>query len=261
MTASPGGSHAHVFDDGNPVGERRTLQAVILTLAMMVAEVVGGYWFTSMALLADGWHMVCHAAALGLACLAYSLARKHAGSPRFVFGTWKIEILGGFTSALMLVVIAGAMLWQSISRIIAPSPIMYDEAIAVTVIGLLVNFICAWMLREGGSQGKERDLNLHSAYMHVVADAATSVLAVVALVAGKYWGMLWMDPFMGIVGAVMVFAWALGIIRESSLILLNAEVHDELATYVRTRIEADTALSASPTCTFGGWEGRSTPAS
>jgi cation diffusion facilitator family transporter len=229
--------HSHVFDEGNPLAEKSTLHATILTLLMMIAEVVGGYWFNSMALLADGWHMVSHALALGMSVMAYVLARKLANNPRFVFGTWKIEILGAYTSAIFLVLIAALMLYQSVSRLIAPTPILYDEAIIVTVIGLLVNFVCAWMLR-GGSEhhheaGEEpgaahKDLNLRSAYLHVVADAATSVLAVIALVAGKWYAVKWMDPMMGVLGGILVLVWAYGLLRDTGCILLNAEDNAEL---------------------------------
>lgn len=236
--------HDHVFSEGNPLAERSTLNATLLTAAMMVAEVVGGYWFNSMALLADGWHMVSHALALGMAVMAYILARRHAKDGRFVFGTWKIEILGAYTSAIFLVLIAGLMLFQSVSRIIAPSPIMYNEAIIVTVIGLLVNFICAWMLRGGSNHHHDHedghahgdhhhDLNLRAAYLHVVADAATSVLAVIALVAGKYYAVKWMDPLMGILGAIMVLIWAYSLLRDTGKVLLTAEVNEELETEIR----------------------------
>jgi cation diffusion facilitator family transporter len=237
--------HNHVFDEGNPLAERSTLHATILTAVMMVAEVVGGYWFNSMALLADGWHMVSHALALGMAVMAYILARRHARDGRFVFGTWKIEILGAYTSAIFLVLIAALMLFQSVERIIAPSPVMYNEAILVTLIGLGVNFVCAWMLRGGSDHhhhdgdahdGEKHDLNLRAAYLHVVADAATSVLAVIALVAGKYWAIRWMDPLMGVLGAIMVLVWAYGLLRDTGRVLLTAEVHPELEKAVRESI-------------------------
>jgi cation diffusion facilitator family transporter len=239
--------HDHVFDEGNPLAERSTLNATLLTAVMMVAEVVGGYVFNSMALLADGWHMVSHALALGMSVMAYILARRHARDSRFVFGTWKIEILGAYTSAIFLVLIAGLMLFQSVSRIIAPSPIMYDDAIVVTLVGLLVNFICAWMLRGGSEHGHDHgegahdhhhDMNLRSAYLHVVADAATSVLAVVALVAGKYYGVKWMDPVMGVLGAILVLAWAYGLLRDTGRVLLNAEENASLAKEIREAIDA-----------------------
>ena len=245
-------SHDHVFSEGNPLAERSTLHATILTALMMVAEVVGGYWFNSMALLADGWHMVSHALALGMSVMAYVLARKLARDGRFVFGTWKIEVLGAYTSAIFLVLIAGLMLYQSVARIIDPSPIMYNEAIFVTLIGLLVNFICAWMLRGGsdhhhghdhGAGAHEHgehhhDLNLRAAYLHVVADAATSVLAVIALVAGKYWAVKWMDPLMGVLGAIMVLVWAYQLLRDTGCVLLTAEAHPELEKEVREVIAA-----------------------
>ena len=241
-TASQKWRHDHVFNEGNPLAEKSTLQATILTAVMMVAEVVGGYWFNSMALLADGWHMVSHALALGMSVMAYVLARRFAKNRRFVFGTWKIEILGAYTSALFLILIAALMLYQSVSRILSPTPILYDEAIAVTIIGLLVNFICAWMLRGGSDHHHEdaepghehhHDLNLRSAYLHVVADAATSVLAVIALVAGKWWGAKWVDPLMGVLGAIMVLVWARGLLRDTGRILLTAEDSGPLETRVR----------------------------
>ena len=238
--------HDHIFSEGNPLAERSTLHATILTAVMMVAEVAGGYWFNSMALLADGWHMVSHALALGMSVMAYVLARRFARDGRFVFGTWKIEILGAYTSALFLVLIAGLMLYQSTARLVSPTPVLYNEAIVVTIVGLLVNFICAWMLRGGSdhhhaSEGEARghthgeahkDLNLRSAYLHVVADAATSVLAVIALVAGKYYSVKWMDPLMGVIGAIMVLVWAYGLLRDTGRILLTAEVHKELEAEV-----------------------------
>jgi len=239
--ASQARRHSHIFDEGNPLAEKSTLHATILSVAMMVAEVVGGYWFNSMALLAAGWHMVAHSMALGLSVLAYVLARRNAGNNRFVFGTWKIEILGAYTSAIFLVLIALLMLWQSASRIVAPSPIAYNEAIFVTIVGLLVNFICAWMLRGGSGHGArekdaekpQKDLNLRSAYLHVIADAATSVLAVIALVAGKWWGILWMDPLMGILGAVMVLVWAWELLRDTGRVLLTAEDSEALSAKIR----------------------------
>jgi cation diffusion facilitator family transporter len=239
-----GRAHSHAFNEGNPLAERSTLQAAILTAVMMVAEVVGGYVFNSMALLADGWHMVSHALALGMSVMAYVLARRYACSGRFVFGTWKIEILGAYTNAILLVLIAALMLYQSVERILSPSPIAYDKAIFVTIVGLLVNFVCAWILRGGsdhhehthGEAAHSHDLNLRSAYLHVVADAATSVLAVAALVAGKWFGVRWMDPLMGVVGAFLVLYWAKGLLRDSGRILLDAENCEALAAEVREAV-------------------------
>lgn len=249
-----GWQHSHVFDEGNPLAERNTLWAAALTAVMMVVEIVGGWTFNSMALLADGWHMSSHALALGLSVVAYTAARRFAGSSRFAFGTWKMEVLGGYTSALFLVLVAGLMLFQSVERLLSPTTIHYDQAIAIGVVGLLVNLACAWLLRGGhqhghehghehghqghGAQGQHHDLNLRSAYMHVVADAATSVLAIVALFGGKLWGASWLDPVMGIVGAALVAVWAYGLLRDSGQVLLDADMNAPVVKEIREVIEA-----------------------
>lgn len=257
-------THSHVFDQGNPLAERNTRRALLLTALMMVGEIVGGYLVNSMALLADGWHMSSHALALGLSVLAYGAARRFARDHRFAFGTWKIEILGGYTSALFLVGVALLMLYQSVERLIAPTPIHYDQAIVIAAIGLAVNLLCAWLL--GGSehhhhghghghdhahahdhdpahdhdheQGHGHDLNLRSAYIHVLADAATSVLAIVALFGGKLWGAVWLDPLMGIVGAGMVAIWAWGLLRATGRILLDAEMDAPVVAEIREVVAA-----------------------
>ncbi len=221
--------HSHVFDEGNPAAERNTRRVVILTAAMMVAEIIAGLMFNSMALLADGLHMSSHATALGLSALAYVFARKFAQSPRFAFGTWKMEVLGGYTSAVLLVVVALAMLYESVLRIITPASILYNEAIAVACVGLVVNVVCAWWLKDG----HHHDLNLRSAYLHVLADAATSILAIVALLGGKLWGAPWLDPVMGIVGAALVMVWAFGLLRDTSHVLLDAEMNAEVVSEIR----------------------------
>ena len=248
-------SHSHVFDQGNPLAERNTLWAVILTAVMMFAEICGGWMFNSMALLADGWHMSSHALALGLSVLAYGAARRFAHDKRFAFGTWKIEVLGGYTSALFLVLVAVLMLYQSIERLIDPTPIHYNQAIGIAIIGLMVNLACAWLLKGEHSHepydhhehhdhnGNDKhshhhDLNLRSAYLHVVADAATSVLAIFALTCGKFWGASWLDPVMGIVGAGLVAVWAYGLLRDSGRVLLDAEMDAPVVAEIREVIEA-----------------------
>jgi cation diffusion facilitator family transporter len=242
-------THSHVFNEGNPLAERNTLWAVVLTAVMMVAEITGGWMFNSMALLADGWHMSSHALALGLSALAYAAARRFAQDPRFAFGTWKIEVLAGYTSALFLVLVAGVMVFQSVERLMTPQPIRYDEAIAIGVVGLLVNLACAWLLKDGhhhhheGEHGHHahqhhQDLNLRSAYLHVIADAATSVLAIAALIGGKFWGAGWLDPVMGIAGAGLVAVWAYGLLRDSGKVLLDAEMNAPVVAEIREVISA-----------------------
>ena len=242
--------HSHAFDEGNPLAERLTKWVVVLTAVMMVVEIAGGWTFNSMALLADGWHMSSHTLALGLSVVAYAAARRFSGDSRFAFGTWKIEVLGGFSSAILLTLVAALMLYQSVERLASPGVIHYDEAIAIGVVGLLVNLACAWLLR-GGHQhdhhghddrahghGHHQDLNLRSAYVHVVADAATSVLAIVALFGGKLWGAAWLDPAMGIVGAGLVAVWAFGLMRDSGRVLLDAEMNAPVVQEIRDVIDA-----------------------
>ncbi len=249
----------------NPAAEKNTRRAMILTGVMMVLEIVGGYYYNSMALLADGWHMSSHMLALGLALMAYVLARRFAQDGRFAFGTWKIEILGSYTSALLLVLIAGTMLFESVVRLINPSAIHFDQAIAIALVGLLVNLICAFWLHEGHGhshghdshghdshthdshshhhddhdQHQHKDLNLRAAYIHVLTDALTSVLAIVALLGGKYFGFIWLDPLMGIVGGVLVAVWALGLLKQSGKILLDAEMDTPLVDKIRAHMASD----------------------
>lgn len=248
--------HTHIFDEGNPLAERGTLWALLLTSVTMVAEIAGGWYFNSMAVLADGWHMSSHALALGLSLLAYVAARRYARDPRFAFGTWKIEVLAGYTSAILLVLVVISMAWQSIERLLEPASIHFDHAILLAVVGLLVNLVCVWLLK-GHSHAHEdalhhhpephdhhhdhhhhHDLNLRAAYVHVLADAATSVLAIVALIGGKFWGLVWLDPVMGIVGAVLVALWSVSLMRDTGRILLDAEMDAPVVREIQAAISA-----------------------
>jgi cation diffusion facilitator family transporter len=251
--------HDHVFDTGNDAAERSTRVVMWITAVTMVIEIAAGWWFNSMALLADGWHMSSHAVAIGLSAVAYGTARRYAMDPRFAFGTWKIEILGGFASAIFLLGVAAMMLIGSVERIVSPQPIRYKEAIVIAVLGLAVNLVCALILGKahhhghghshghahdhnghdhGHSHGEHHhDLNLKSAYVHVVADAATSVLAIAALVGGWVFGWSWLDPVMGVVGAVLVAVWAKGLIADTSKVLLDREMDNPVVEEIREVVE------------------------
>jgi cation diffusion facilitator family transporter len=236
------------FDSGNPLAEANVRRAFWLTTVMMVIEITGGWWFNSMAVLADGWHMSSHSLALGLSAFAYAFARRQSANRRYAFGTWKVEVLGGYTSAIFLLGIAFLMAWQSTERLLSPKAIHYDEAIAIAIVGLAVNLVCAWWLRghdHGNEHGHEhehghghhQDLNLRAAYLHVLADAATSVLAILALCGGKILGLGWLDPVMGLAGAVLVAVWAQGLMRDSGRVLLDAEMDAPVVREVRDVIE------------------------
>jgi cation diffusion facilitator family transporter len=251
--------HSPRFDAGNPLAEASIRRAFWLTTAMMVLEIAGGWWFNSMAVLADGWHMSSHSLALGLSAFAYAFARRHAGNRRYAFGTWKVEVLGGYTSAILLLGIAALMAFQSVERLVLPQAIHYDEAIAIAVVGLAVNLVCAWWLR-GHHEGHDHehdhgheaahahahehahhhDLNVRSAYLHVLADAATSVLAILALTGGKLWGLSWLDPVMGLAGAILVAVWAQSLLRDSGRVLLDAEMDSPVVREVRKTLEHGT---------------------
>ena len=299
----------HAFSQGNPQAERRTRWVLVLTLVVMCVEIGVGWAVNSMALLADGWHMSSHAVALGLTVFAYRMAARYARDQRFSFGTWKIEVLGGYTSALLLVGVALTMLVESVERLVHPLPIGYDQAIGTALLGLAVNLASAWLLKDdhhhhhhghshghghghshshGHSHGHASghahvhgaghtpaqkagqdhvhdhdhdhdhdhghahghthgaaghaahgDLNLRAAYIHVLADAATSVLAIVALFGGKWWGADWLDPLMGVAGAVLVGVWAKGLLRDCARVLLDAEMDGPLVGEVRHTVQEE----------------------
>ncbi|HEV6965494.1 CDF family Co(II)/Ni(II) efflux transporter DmeF [Roseateles sp.] len=241
--------HEHVFDSGNAAAERGTRLVMWITAATMVVEIAAGWFSNSMALLADGLHMSSHAVAIGLSAFAYATARRHARDPRYAFGTWKIEVLGGFASAVFLLVVVALMLYGSVERLLQPAPIHYPEALAIAVLGLLVNLGCAAILGAAHHHGHGHshdhdhdhdhghahghDLNLKSAYLHVVADAATSVAAIAALAGGWWLGWAWLDPVMGIAGAVIVAVWAKGLVAETSKVLLDREMDHPVVDEIR----------------------------
>jgi len=212
----------------------------------MAVEISAGYMFGSMALLADGWHMGTHAAALSITVFAYIYARRHADNPKYSFSTGKVGVLGGFASAVVLGVIAILMGGESLKRFFLPVAIQFNEAIWVAVIGLVINLVCAYLLHAKHShdpghnhENHHHDHNLRAAYLHVLADALTSFLAIFALLTGKHFGWVWMDPGMGLVGALVITRWSYGLLRDTSRILLDREVNSELSAKIRSTIEAD----------------------
>jgi len=237
-------SHDHVFDqDQQRAGERRTLLIVVITAIMMVIEIAAGLIYGSMALLADGLHMGSHAAALGIAVFAYVVSRRMAADRRFSFGVGKINSLAGFASAVMLLGFALVMVIESTDRLINPLTIAFDQALIVAIVGLIVNGVSAWVListphEHGHSHSHDHhDHNLRAAYLHVLADAVTSLLAIAALLAGKYMGAMWLDPLMGIVGAALVARWSYGLIRDTTKVLLDRQVEDDHVAGLRECIE------------------------
>lgn len=242
--------HGHTFgQDRRRPGELRTRIVIAITGVMMVIEVVTGILFGSMALLADGLHMASHAAALSINAFAYAHARRHAHDRRYSFGTGKVNALGGFSGALLLAVFALLMAWESLVRFVRPVEIILNQAILVAVLGLVVNGICVFILGKGDSHhddhddqhghGHHPDLNLRSAYLHVMADVLTSLLAIVALLAAKYFGLIWMDPAMGIVGAILVARWSVGLLGTTSGVLLDRQGPENVRNQIRTSIEED----------------------
>jgi len=241
--------HSHTFgQEAVRAAERRTLVVVAVTAAMMVVEIAAGLAFGSMALLADGLHMGSHAVALGISAAAYLYARRHAADASFAFGTGKVNSLAGFTGALLLAVFAVMMGWESGLRLVNPLPIAFDQAIAVALAGLLVNGASVFILEGGGrdhshdhdhDHGHEHDHNLRSAYLHVLADALTSLLAIVALLSAKVAGLTWMDPAMGIVGALLVSRWSWALLRQTTAVLLDQQAPENLRAAVRAAIEGE----------------------
>lgn len=251
--------HSHSFgQDVKRSGEQRTALVILITATMMIVEIFAGLIFGSMALLADGMHMASHATALFINLFAYIYARRHAHDKQYSFGTGKVNALGGFTGAVLLAVFALTMAWGSIDRLIHPIGIAFNQAIIVAVIGLIVNGVSVLIL-DGGAHGhhdhdghddhehedhhhhhhthEHHDHNLKSAYYHVLADALTSVLAIVALLTAKYFGWIWMDPLMGIVGAILVCRWSLGLLKVTSSVLLDKEASQNLTSRIRACIE------------------------
>ena len=256
-------SHAHVFLGAkHEKNERRTWAVVALTAVMMVAEIVGGTIFGSMAVVADGWHMSTHAGALAIAALAYRFARRHARDPRFTFGTGKLGELAAFTSAVILAMIALAIGYEAVARLFAPVPIDFEQATWLAGAGLCVNLASAWLLfdedhhhhghahhdrhdhddddhEHDHHHGHAHDSNIRAAYVHVLADAITSVLAIVALLAGRFYGLVWMDPAMALVGVGVILSWSVGLTRSAGTVLLDMVPDRRLAGAIRKRLEVD----------------------
>lgn len=245
-------THEHVFLGANQDrNERKVWLVIALTATMMVAEIIAGHVYGSMALIADGWHMSTHAGAMLIAALAYRYARRHSRNPRFSFGTGKLGDLAGFASAIALVLIALLIGWESLVRLLQPVPISFEQATLVAIIGLVVNLLSAWLLRDdhshhhhghnhghAHSQGHGQDNNLRAAHLHVLADALTSVLAIVALLLGRSYGWYWADPIMGVVGALVISRWSWGLLRDAGGVLLDTVPPDpELEGRIRGAIE------------------------
>ena len=242
--------HDHTFgQDRKRPGEVRTIVVISVTAAMMIVEIAAGILFGSMALLADGLHMASHATALSIAAFAYIYARRHANDERFSFGTGKVNALGGFSGALLLAVFALLMGFESVVRFIHPVKIAFNQAIVVAFLGLIVNGASVFILGEKhhddersdehphNHQHSHHDHNLRAAHLHVLADALTSLLAIFALVAGKYYGLVWMDPLMGIVGAILVAQWSIGLLRTTGAVLLDRRGPGHIRNGIRESIE------------------------
>ncbi|MDV6252361.1 CDF family Co(II)/Ni(II) efflux transporter DmeF [Vibrio sp. EA2] len=240
MTVS---QHSHDFVSHNHQGERRTFYVLLLTLVTMIVEISAGTLFGSMALLADGWHMGTHAAAFCITLFAYRYAKQHANSERFSFGTGKVSVLGGFTSAIALGIVALMMMVESVHRLFNPETIKFNEAIMVAVIGLVVNLASMLLLKDHHHHGHEHhhhdhhhDHNLAAAYFHVLADTLTSLLAIVALIIGKFYGWVWLDATMGIVGALVIGKWTIGLMRQTAPVLLDESIDEQYRQDIRAEL-------------------------
>jgi cation diffusion facilitator family transporter len=236
----------HDFAPCSKSNERRTLYVIIITAITMIGEIVFGWLTGSMALLADGWHMGTHASALGIALFAFIYARRNANNPRYTFGTGKVGILTAYSSAILLGASALYMIYESIVRFIHPVDIIFNQAILVAVIGLVVNFICVIILQEQGhhhhhehERTHEHDHNLRAAYLHVIADALTSVLAIIALFAAKYFGWVFLDPVMGIVGGLLIGRWAVSLLKSTAKILLDCDIPQETVSKISDKLKQD----------------------
>jgi len=246
MTLMTNHAHDHVFlGAAHEENARRTLWVVMLTVVMMVAEIAAGYLTGSMALLADGFHMATHAGALGIAAAAYAYAKRHARSPRYSFGTGKVGDLGGFASALILALVALGIGVESVIRLLEPTEVQFGTATLIAIVGLVVNIVSALLLGHGHSHGHDHDdehhhhgndNNLKSAYVHVLADALTSVLAIAALLAGRYLGWVWLDPVIGIVGAIVIARWAWSLMGATAAVLLD-QTDEHVAAEIRELVE------------------------
>lgn len=236
--------HEHDFSVINKKGEQRTKQVLVLTFLTMVLEITAGVLFGSMALLADGWHMGTHVAAFMIAIIAYRYSRVHAHDQTFAFSVGKVGVLGGYTSSVVLGVVALIMLIESGQRIVHPHIIRFDEAITVAGFGLFINLVCALLLKDHQhdhthDHNHAHDHNLKAAYLHVLADALTSVLAIIALVLGKYYGWSWLDPVMGIVGALIITHWSYSLMKETSPVLLDESIALKHTLAIKEKIESD----------------------
>ncbi|CAH0530763.1 Cadmium, cobalt and zinc/H(+)-K(+) antiporter [Allocatenococcus thiocycli] len=233
--------HRHDFVSHNHTGERRTFYVLVLTLFTMIVEISAGTLFGSMALLADGWHMGTHAAAFCITLFAYRYAKQHANSERFSFGTGKVSVLGGFTSAIALGIVALMMMIESAHRLFNPESIKFNEAITVAVIGLVVNLASMLLLKDHHHHDHHHgdhhhDHNLAAAYFHVLADTLTSLLAIVALIIGKFYGWIWLDAIMGMVGALVIGKWTIGLMRQTAPVLLDESIDEQYRQDMRAEL-------------------------